>query len=105
MALNIERKVSSDETVISVAGDVDLYTSPELRKAVLEAVPGAAGRVAVDLSGVNYIDSSGIATLVEGLRSAHKHDKAFVLVTPSPPVMQVLELSKLDNVFEVRTTS
>jgi len=105
MALNIKREVSSDETVISVAGDVDLYTSPELREAVLKAVPRAAGRVAVDLSGVNYIDSSGVATLVEGLRSARKHAKGFVLVAPSQAVTQVLELAKLDSVFEIRTAS
>jgi len=105
MALNIELEILSDQTVISVAGDVDLYTSPELRNAVLNAIPKAAGRVAVNLSGVNYIDSSGVATLVEGLRSAGKHDKAFVLVAPSPAVSQVLELAKLDSVFEVQPAS
>jgi len=105
MALKIEHEVSGDETVISVAGDVDLYTSPELRNAVLKAIPKAAGRVAVDLSGVSYIDSSGVATLVEGLRSARKFDKGFVLLAPSPAVTQVLELAKLDSVFEVRTAS
>jgi len=105
MALKIEREASKDETVIAVAGDVDLYTSPELRKAVLKAIPKATGRLAVDLSGVNYIDSSGVATLVEGLRSAREHDTGFVLVNPSPAVTQVLELAKLDSVFEVRTAS
>ena len=105
MALNIELELLSDETVISVAGDVDLYTSPELRNAILNAIPKAAGRVAVNLSGVNYIDSSGVATLVEGLRSARKNDKAFVLVAPSPAVSQVLELAKLDSVFEVQPAS
>jgi anti-sigma B factor antagonist len=103
MAVKIEIEVSSDGTVVSVSGDVDLYTSPELRKAVLEATPKAAGRVAVDLGGVKYIDSSGVATLVEGLRSAREHDKGFVLVNPSPAVTQVLELAKLDSIFEVQT--
>ena len=103
MALNIAHEVASDGTVISVDGDVDLYTSPDLRNAVLTAIPKAAGRVAVDLSGVNYIDSSGVATLVEGLRSAREHSKDFVLVNPSPAVTQVLELAKLDSVFDVQT--
>jgi len=105
MALKIGHEVLSDETVISVAGDVDLYTSPDLRNAVLAAIPKAAGRVAVDLGGVNYIDSSGVATLVEGLRSASKYNKGFVLVNPSPAVTQVLELAKLDSVFEIRKAS
>lgn len=105
MALNIELENVNDQTVISVAGDVDLYTSPDLRKAILKAIPKSAGRVAIDLSGVNYIDSSGVATLVEGMRSARQHDKVFLLVAPSAAVTQVLELAKLDSVFEVQPAS
>ncbi len=105
MALTIEESKSDDETVVCVQGEVDLYTSPQLRTAILKAVPAAAGGLAVDLSGVGYIDSSGVATLVEGLRSAREHGKTFTLVAPSPAVLQVLELTRLDQVFEVRTTS
>ena len=105
MALTIEESKSNDETVVVVQGEVDLYTSPQLRSAILKAVPAAAGGVAVDLSEVSYIDSSGVATLVEGLRSARKHGKTFTLVAPSPAVLQVLELTRLDQVFELRTTS
>ena len=105
MALTIEETRSGEETLIDVRGEVDLYTSPQLRTAILEAVPAAGNGVAVDLSGVGYIDSSGVATLVEGLRSAKEHGKTFTLVSPSQSVMQVLELTRLDQVFEVRTTS
>ena len=105
MALTIEQSKFNDETVLAVQGEVDLYTSPQLRTAILKAVPAAAGGVAVDLSGVGYIDSSGVATLVEGLRCARKHGKTFTLVAPSRAVLQVLELTRLDQVFEVRTTS
>ena len=102
MGLNIETEQSPDETLIRVSGEVDLYSSPELRKSILKTVPSARGTLAIDLSGVTYIDSSGVATLVEGLRSAGKNDTGFVLVSPSSAVMQVLELARLDSVFEVR---
>ncbi len=105
MALTIEETRSDEETLIGVKGEVDLYTSPQLRTAILKAVPAAGNGVAVDLSGVGYIDSSGVATLVEGLRSAREHGKTFTLVAPSQSVMQVLELTRLDQVFEIRTTS
>jgi len=94
---------SQDETLITVDGEVDLYSSPELRKAVLKAVPKADRAVGVHLGGVSYMDSSGVATLVEGLRSANQNGKTFTLVAPSSAVMKVLELSRLDRVFEVRT--
>ena len=102
MGLTLEIDQSPDGSVIHVVGEVDLYSSPELRKTILKTIPSAEGGLAIDLSGVTYIDSSGVTTLVEGLRSAHEHDTTFVLVKPSAAVMQVLELARLDSVFEVR---
>ena len=102
MGLTIEVEKSPNGVVIRVDGEVDLYSSPELRKKLLRAVPSSGGDVVVDLSGVSYIDSSGVATLVEGLRSARQHDVGFVLSAPSEAVTQVLELARLDRVFEVR---
>ncbi|MCP4903117.1 MAG: STAS domain-containing protein [bacterium] len=103
--MKIERTESTSEAVITVVGEVDLYSSPELRTAILEAMPAASEQVAVDLSGVAYMDSSGVATLVEGLRSARKNEKSFSLIAPSPAVVKVLRLAKLDQVFEVSPTS
>jgi anti-sigma B factor antagonist len=102
MGLTIDTEHSPEGLLIRVSGEVDLYSSPELRKVILKSVPSAKGDLAIDLSGVTYIDSSGVATLVEGLRSAHENGAGLVLVTPSPAVMQVLELARLDSVFEVR---
>jgi len=69
---------------------------------ILAAIPSVEGGLVVHLSEVTYIDSSGVATLVEGLRSARRHGTGFALMAPSPAVMQVLELARLDSVFEVR---
>jgi anti-sigma B factor antagonist len=102
MGLTIDTEQSPDGSLIRVQGEVDLYSSPELRKVILKTIPSAEGDLAIDLSGVTYIDSSGVATLVEGLRSARKNGTGFALVTPSAAVMQVLELARLDSVFEVR---
>lgn len=102
MDLKVEKEQASGETVIRVSGEVDLYSSPELRKKILKNIPSSGRVLAVDLSGVTYIDSSGVATLVEGLRSAREQGAGFVLVSPSSAVRQVLELARLDSVFEVR---
>jgi len=102
MGLTIDVEQLPNEALIRVTGEVDLYSSPELRKKLLKTIPSSRGDVVVDLSGVSYIDSSGVATLVEGLRSARQHDIGFILSTPSEAVTQVLELARLDSVFEVR---
>lgn len=102
MALRVDIEESDGRCLIRVEGEVDLYSSPELRKAVTRALTRASAAVGVDLSAVAYMDSSGVATLIEGLREAGKGAVEFLLVAPSPPVMKVLQLSRLDTVFAIR---
>ncbi|MBO9665158.1 STAS domain-containing protein [Dokdonella sp.] len=84
--------------LVRLSGEVDLSWSAEVRRAVLDAL--AIGRpVGVDLSAVSYIDSSGIAALVEGFQNARTHSGRFVLVAVSDAVRAVLELARLDRVF------
>ena len=105
MGLNISLETNGETIRILVEGEVDLYTSPKLRSAIMESVPASSSRVEVDLSAVDYMDSSGVATLVEGFKSSREHKKSFTLVTPSLSVMKVLELAKLDSVFEIQKES
>ncbi len=102
MAIKIDKIEGDGALTFAVEGEVDLYTSPDLRAAILKAEPPANGVLAVDLSAVSYMDSSGVATLVEGLKSAGQKRASFVLKSPSPSVMKVLQLSRLDAVFEIR---
>lgn len=99
-------ELSEDENngvhAISVKGEVDLYNSPALRAAITKAVPAAPKGVHVILGEVEYMDSSGVATLVEGLRAAMERNVEFVLVAPSQSVLKVLQLSRLDTVFTIR---
>ncbi|MFV2072744.1 MAG: STAS domain-containing protein [Thermoanaerobaculales bacterium] len=105
MTLTIKKGTSNEGTLINVQGEVDLYTSPDLRTAIMEAVGSAEAGVAVDLGEVEYMDSSGVATLVEGFKRAHERSKSFKLVAPSHAVMKVLELAKLDGIFEIEPAS
>ena len=95
---DLRTEVRGDHSVIVVAGEVDLSWSQLLRKAVLDALAGG-GSVAVQLSGVEYIDSSGIAALVEGFQLARSKSQPFGLLQASKPVMSVLKLARLDRVF------
>mgnify|MGYP000945774159 CR=1 FL=1 len=80
---------------------MDLYSSPQLREALLAMINKANTDCAVDLRDVPYMDSSGVATLVEGLKAANQRQRAFHLVAPSSPVLKVLQLSRLDTVFKI----
>lgn len=89
-----------DYRVVALSGEVDLSWSQQVRRDVLDALK-VSDNVAVDLSAVSYIDSSGIAALVEGFQQARGKGQRFVLLSPSPPVLAVLRLARLDKVFQL----
>lgn len=89
--------------VVRLGGEVDLSWSQQARRAVLDAL-GKSQKVAVHLAEVTYIDSSGIAALVEGFQNARGKGQTFVLVEVSDSVLAVLRLARLDKVFTIRST-
>ena len=89
-------------TVFDVSGDIDLSTSPELRKALLHELRELRmPRVVLNLKGVHYIDSSGVASLVEGLKASRDVGSRLVLFGLNSAVREVLQLSKLVKIFEI----
>lgn len=90
-----------DGLVVELRGDVDLSRSPELRVALLEMAAEQPGRIVLDLSGVDYMDSSGVATLVEALQHQRKHGGKVVLCGLGPKVKSIFEIARLDMVFTI----
>ena len=92
-----------DQTaILNVFGDIDLASSPVVRKILLREVRENRTPIVVcNLAEVGYIDSSGIATLVEGLRASREIGSRVILCSLSPGVRKVLRLSKLLAVFEI----
>jgi anti-sigma B factor antagonist len=91
--------------VVDVIGEITLYNSPELRKILLDLISQRrAPRVVVNLLKVPYIDSAGVASLVEGLKSSRDLRSGFALFGLGRNVREVLELTRLVKVFEVYDT-
>jgi anti-sigma B factor antagonist len=101
--MNIETQDTPPFRVIRLSGDVDLHSSPQARQAILDAVK-AGKPLLVDLSGVSYMDSSGVASLVEGYQTARKQGLEFGITAPAAPAMSVLKLARLDKVFPIHAT-
>ena len=89
--------------VVEVEGEVDLGTSPDLRRILLETLT-TVGRLALNLGAIRYIDSSGIATLIEVLNRAQHLKKEFVLFGLSPAVQEVFRLTHVVRIFQVFQT-
>jgi anti-sigma B factor antagonist len=90
-------------TIIDVTGDIDMGNSPGLRKTLLESLKKNP-RLVVNMRGVRYVDSSGIASLVEVLKEARNTKKRLVLFGLNAAVQEVLQLTRLAKIFEIRET-
>ena len=90
--------------VVAVRGEIDVSTAPELRD-VLHAAIDDGARMEVDLRHVTFMDSTGLAVLVDAHRRLGPAHEAIVLRDPQPPVMRVLRVSGLDGILDVRNGS
>jgi anti-sigma B factor antagonist len=86
--------------VVRLAGEIDLDRAPDIRRLLLDCVKRQLD-VLVDLSEVSYIDSSGIASLVEALQWARQRGTDLCLIAVSPEALRVFELARLDKVFAI----
>jgi anti-sigma B factor antagonist len=101
--LDITIRVVPETTIADLRGSIDLGNSLVMRTRLFEAM-AAASRLALNMSEVAYIDSSGIATLIEILKKARDSKKDFVLFGLSPRVNDVLKLTNLLGVFRIFDT-
>jgi len=102
MTAEIQRREEGDRLIIHVEGEVDLDVAPRLWREIEKALRKSSN-VGVELCDVVYIDSSGVAALVQGLKEARHRHARFALLEPSQRVRAVLELAQLDQVFNIET--
>jgi anti-sigma B factor antagonist len=92
-------------TIFDVSGDIDFANSPEVRQSMLHEIrESRTARVIVNLRQVRYIDSSGVASLIEGLKASRDLGSRFILIGLSTSAREVLQLSRLIKVFEIYDT-
>jgi anti-sigma B factor antagonist len=100
--MQISTRHQDKATIFDLSGDIDFANSPELRLWVLREIQeNRPLRVIINLSKVHYIDSSGVASLVEGLKASRDRGSRFILFGLSTAAREILQLSRLIKVFEV----
>jgi anti-anti-sigma factor len=99
-------KSSTIETslVLAPQGDIDMSKAPAMREAIKTALEAKPAKLVIDLSAVTYVDSSGIATLVEALKWTREGRISLTLAGVQPRVKTLLDITKLASMFAVRTT-
>jgi len=100
--VEISARKLGEFTIFDISGDIDLATSPELRQALLDEISTLRRpRVIVNLRAVRYMDSSGLASLIEALKASKDAGTRFVLFGMNTTVREVFHLSKLTTFFEI----
>jgi len=91
----------SDRYVITVSGEVDLATSPDLDLVIIAALESGTESVVVDLTDVSFMDSSGLGVIVRGLKRCREADKNLDLVITNERVLKVFGITGLDQVIPI----
>ncbi|MEM6751029.1 MAG: STAS domain-containing protein [Planctomycetota bacterium] len=100
--LDLNTRQDAQASTVVAKGEIDLESAPELLQK-LTPLFKSGGAVRVDLAGVAYMDSTGVAVLVQALKLGQKSGAAFRLVSPSERVQAVLSLARLDQVFDIES--
>ena len=104
MELSLSTHTVGEHTVLEVGGEVDVYTAPRLRERLIELVEGGARHVVVDLSRVEFLDSTGLGVLVGGLKRVRAHEGSLRLVCTQERILKIFRITGLTKVFPISDT-
>src|SRR4051794_7920579 len=99
--LSVVTRREGVRTVISVAGEIDVYTAPTLRERLNELVAEGEYHLVVDMAGVDFLDSTGLGVLVGGLKRARSHEGTLQLVCDQEKILKVFRITGLTKVFPI----
>ncbi|HEV3475391.1 MAG TPA: STAS domain-containing protein [Actinomycetota bacterium] len=103
-SLFVEPKERGSWTVVDVKGEIDLDTAPQLKAVLGDAIKGGAINIAVNLEGVEFLDSSGLGVLIGSLKRCKEAGGMLALVSPRRPIRKVLSITGLDKVIPIHDT-
>src|SRR4051794_19575898 len=96
-----DEEVDAQTQIVSVAGEVDLYSAPELKMRVLDAIDSGKTRIVVDLTDTTFIDSTTLGVLVGARKRLRAHDGTLAVVCPDTDKLGLFEMTGLDRVFSI----
>ncbi|HEX6923455.1 MAG TPA: STAS domain-containing protein [Bacillales bacterium] len=101
MNLEIKHQETGECQNLSVAGEIDAYTAPQLREELLPLTEKQGAKVSVDLSGVQYMDSTGLGVFVAGLKSSKKHGSRLEIKKATPRVKRLFDITGLAEIINI----
>ena len=100
MELNVSSRFHDDHTIVTIVGEIDLYTAPRLHSELASVLAdGMPARVVIDMSRVEFCDSTGMNVMLSCLRRARERGGELEIAAPKPAVRKILQVTGLDSVF------
>ena len=99
--LKIETRMVDGKPVLDLTGEVDSYNSPRLREKMVSLIDAGNAELIVNMTGVDYIDSTGLGTLVGGLKRASEKNGAIRIICPNEQIYKVFNITGLVKVFPI----
>jgi anti-sigma B factor antagonist len=102
--LSLDHRTEGDHTVLNVGGEVDVYTAPKLRERLVELVGEGHYKLIVDMTKVEFLDSTGLGVLVGGLKRVRAHEGTLALVCNQERILKIFRITGLTKVFPIYDT-
>ncbi len=102
-AMDLEVDVQEQDrwSVVSLRGEIDVYTAPRLRQALIDLVEAGKTNILVDMSKVDFLDSTGLGVLVGGLKRVKAQDGSLEIVATQDKILKIFEITGLSKVFPI----
>src|SRR5688500_3022404 len=101
MDLEVETVKRGQADVLTLRGEIDVYTAPRLRQAIIDLVEGGARHIVVDMGAVDFLDSTGLGVLVGGLKRVKIQDGELSIVTSQDKILKIFDITGLNKVFSI----
>jgi anti-sigma B factor antagonist len=99
-----QEPIDDDRHVVAVAGEIDLFTAPELKSSLAEAIESGHTRIVVDLAETTFLDSTALGVLIGAVKRLRSRDGVLTIVNTDPNIAKTFEITGLDQIFAIRPT-
>ena len=105
MDLSLDTRQVGDRTVVTVGGEIDVYTAPKLRDKITELVNAGSHALVIDMEKVEFLDSTGLGVLVGGLKKVRAHDGSMELICSQDRLLKIFRITGLAKVFTIHDSA
>lgn len=104
--MNLKIDVSDDDqkSIVSLSGEIDAYTAPKLKEALLPLTKHKHHIVEVDLEKISYMDSTGLGVFISALKSTKEHESKMKLINVQERVLRLFKITGLDEIIDLNST-